>query len=90
MVQFNFQFVTKPKKRQKTDNDQQIKRAIATFHSDHTPVEIQNMDMPQLQNLYEHGSPAERELANHILRARNNWEQLEYATANTPTVEYER
>jgi len=46
------------------------KRVIAKIKTEHSPVEIQDMDMPELLNIYEHGSPIERSIAEEILYRR--------------------
>jgi len=51
-----------------------VKRTLVKFKSDHTPVEIQNMDDQELEYLYEHGSPTEQDVADQILRARKKWD----------------
>lgn len=69
-------FITQPRKHKKKDP---VKRGIVKINNEHTPVEIQNMDMPKLEYLYQHGSPTEREIANHLIQARKKWELIELA-----------
>jgi hypothetical protein len=45
--------------------------------NEHTPVEIQDMDMPKLEYLYQHGSPTEREIADRLIQARKKWALIE-------------
>lgn len=63
-------FITKKKikKRKK-----QIKKIIKIVN-EHTPLEIMNMDMPELMYIYQHGTVAEKEIADNVLRARKKWE----------------
>lgn len=49
------------------------KRTIAKIRNSYTPVEIMNMDIQELEYLYEHGSPTEQDIADNILRARKKW-----------------
>lgn len=68
-------FVTQniqPIKRKKK-NKRPIKRTIIKIKTEHTPMEIQNMDLSQLEYLYEHGSPTEKELADRMIRIRKKW-----------------
>jgi len=69
-------FMTEPRKHKK---EKSAKRNIIKVQSEHTPVEIQNMDMPQLEYLYEHGTSTERELADHLIQARKKWALIELA-----------
>jgi len=70
-MNMTLQFVTQPRKKKK--DKKLVKRPMIKIKSEHTPVEIQNMDMPQLEYIYEHGSPTEKELADNIIRARKKW-----------------
>jgi len=69
-------FMNEPRKHKK---EKPVKRNIIKVQSEHTPVEIQNMDMPQLEYLYEHGTSTERELADHLIQARKKWALIELA-----------
>jgi hypothetical protein len=74
-------FVTNPApsaKRNKAKS-KKVKRTLVKFKSDHTPVEIQNMDNQELEFLYEHGSATERDMAENILHARKKWALVELA-----------
>lgn len=63
-------FITQRKKSKK---GKPSNTRIINIHNEHTPVEIMNMDMPELEYLYMHGSPSEKELADNIIRARKKW-----------------
>ena len=52
---------------------------LIKVQNEHTPIEVQNMTMPQLEYLYEHGSSTERELADHLIQARKKWALVELA-----------
>lgn len=69
-------FVIQQRKRKEREP---VKRKLIKIRSDYTPMEIQNMDMPQLEYVYEHGSPTEREMADHIIQARKKWALVELA-----------
>jgi len=64
-------------KRKKVKNS--AKQKLIKVQSEHTPIEVQNMTMPQLEYLYEHGSSTERELADHLIQARKKWALIELA-----------
>jgi len=72
-------FITTSKRRKKTHSKKQTKRETVKIRSEYTPIEIQNMDMPQLEYVYEHGSPTERELADHLIQAKKKWALVELA-----------
>jgi broad specificity polyphosphatase/5'/3'-nucleotidase SurE len=55
------------------------KQKLIKVQNEHTPIEVQNMTMPQLEYLYEHGSSTERELADHLIQARKKWALVELA-----------
>jgi|WetSurMetagenome_2_1015567.scaffolds.fasta_scaffold29228_4 hypothetical protein len=77
----NLSFVTNPAlsaKRGKAKS-KKVKRTLVKFKSDHTPIEIQNMDNQELEYLYEHGSPTEKDMAENILHARKKWSLVELA-----------
>jgi len=63
-------FMTEPRKHKK---EKSAKRNIIKVQSEHTPVEIQNMDMPQLEYIYQYGTPDEKETAERIIRLRQKW-----------------
>jgi hypothetical protein len=67
-------FITQSARRKKSNKDKPSKRRIIKIHSEHTPLEIMNMDMPDLMYIYKHGSVGEREIAENVLRARKKWE----------------
>jgi hypothetical protein len=48
-------------------------REAIKVQSEHTPIEIQNMDMPQLEYMYQYGTPDEKETANKIIILRKKW-----------------
>jgi len=74
-MNLNFQFITPtPKKRNKKS-----KKPMITFKSDHTPIEIQHMSNNELQDLYEHGSETEKDMAENILHARKKWALIDLA-----------
>jgi hypothetical protein len=58
------------KKKMKKSTKRNIKKPLIKIRSEYTPMEIMNMDIPEIQYLYEHGSPTERDMADNILRAR--------------------
>lgn len=64
-------FITQPtpRKQKKTQPSRLIK-----IKSEHTPLEIQNMSMPELEHLYNHGTPTEKEMARIIIHARKSAE----------------
>lgn len=66
--------MNEPRKHKK---EKPLKRSIIKVQSEHTPVEIQNMDMPKLEYLYQHGSPTEREIADRLIQARKKWALIE-------------
>jgi hypothetical protein len=72
-------FVTKSKRRKKVHSKEQTQRETVKVRSEYTPIEIQNMDMPKLEYLYQHGSPTERELADHLIQAKKKWALIELA-----------
>jgi hypothetical protein len=47
---------------------------IIKISNEHTPIEIQNMTMPQLEYLYEHGSPTEKEIVGNIMFTRKKFD----------------
>lgn len=59
------------KKKQKIKRKKMIK-----VHTDYTAFEIDRMDDDHVQNLYEHGSVAEREIAGTILKSRKDWDTI--------------
>lgn len=69
-------FVTNstPPAQRRNKKSKTVKRKIIKIHNSYTPVELYNMDDPQLEYLYEHGSPAEREVASEILKKRQKWD----------------
>jgi hypothetical protein len=76
-MKMTLQFITPSiKKRTKS---KKIKKPMVKFKSDHTPLEIQNMDDQELEYLYAHGSPTERDMAENILHARKKWALVELA-----------
>ena len=77
-MDITLQFVNQPKTRKKIKS-KQVKRTMIKFTSDHTPLEIQHMDNHELEDLYEHGSPTEKDMAENILRARKKWALIELA-----------
>jgi hypothetical protein len=77
-MDMTLQFVTQPTNRKKAKS-KKPKRTMIKFTSDHTPLDIQNMDNQELADLYEHGSPTERDMAENILHARKKWALVELA-----------
>jgi hypothetical protein len=77
-MDMTLQFVTQPATRKKAKS-KKPKRTMIKFTSDHTPLEIQQMSNSDLENLYEHGSPTERDMAENILHARKKWALVELA-----------
>jgi len=77
-MDMTLQFVTQPTNRKKVKSTKP-KRTMIKFTSDHTPLDIQNMDNQELVDLYEHGSPTERDMAENILHARKKWALVELA-----------
>lgn len=75
-MEISLSFVTQQRKKKKKSP---AKRELIKIHSDYTPMEIQNMDMPKLEYLYQHGTPTERELADHLIQARKKWALIELA-----------
>lgn len=67
-------FVTQPKKRKKNKTKVKTNRLIK-IHNEHTPIEIQNMNMPELEYLYEYGTPTEKEIAEHIMITRKKFDK---------------
>lgn len=64
----------KPRKKNKTKGKKQVKRTLISIQTEHTPLEIQKMELPELIYLYEHGSSAERSMAENVLHAREKWD----------------
>lgn len=67
-------FVTQPQQRKKKKTKVKSTRLI-TIRSEHAPIEIQNMDMPELEYLYEHGTPTEKEIAEHVMMTRKKFDR---------------
>lgn len=61
---------------QRKNKKNKPKKRMVKFHNDYTEFEIQNMDDPQLERLYEHGTPAEREIARKIIKMRDDWDTI--------------
>lgn len=81
-MEMTLPFVTNPApaaKRKKPKVKKSVKRTMVKFKSDHTPIEIQNMDNQELEYLYAHGSETERDMAENILHARKKWALVELA-----------
>jgi hypothetical protein len=77
-MDMTLQFVTQPTGRKKVKS-KKPKRTMIKFTSDHTPLEIQHMSTSDLEDLYEHGSPTEKDMAENILHARKKWALVELA-----------
>jgi len=67
-------FITQPKQRKKKKTKVKSNRLIKV-RSEHAPIEIQNMNMPELEYLYEHGTPTEKEIAEHVMVTRKKFEK---------------
>lgn len=68
-------FLSSPQQRKKKKvKGKKAKRTLISIQTDHTPLEIQNMETPELIYLYEHGSSAERAMAENVLHAREKWD----------------
>jgi len=77
-MDMTLQFITQSKQRQKMKS-KKPKRNMIKFVSDHTPLEIQHMSNEELEDLYEHGSDTEQDMAENILHARKKWALVELA-----------
>jgi len=75
-MDMKLQFVT-PSVKKKIKN-KKIKKPMIKFKSDHTPLEIQHMSDQELEYLYEHGSPTEKDLADRFIQLRQKLERLEF------------
>ena len=73
-LKLSFMNTSAKRKKPKSKKSKQI---MVKFKSDHTPIEIQRMSDQELEYLYEHGSPTERELADHFIQLRQKLERLE-------------
>jgi hypothetical protein len=73
-MKIDLPFLNSPKQRKKIKGKKQVKRTLISIQTEHTPLEIQNMDIPELVYLYEHGSSAERAMAENVLHAREKWD----------------
>lgn len=69
-----------PQPKIKKKRSKKAKRIIATIKTEHTPIEIRDMDMPELLDIYEHGSPIERSIAEEILYRRKKAELVDLAS----------
>jgi hypothetical protein len=65
-------FVTQPKRKKKNNKPETTR--IIKIHNEYTPIEIQNMTMPELEYLYEHGTPTQKEIAEHVMITRKKFE----------------
>jgi hypothetical protein len=76
-ISLPFMNSTPPRAKRKVKKvNSKINRNLIRFRNNYTPVEIYNMDDAQLENLYEHGSPSERDIANEIKKKRSNWDTV--------------
>lgn len=64
----------KPRKKKIVKGKKPIKRTLISIKTEHTPLEIQNMETPDVIYIYEHGSSAERSIAENVLHAREKWD----------------
>lgn len=81
-MEMTLPFVTNPApaaKRKKQKVKKGTKRTLIKIKSDHTPIEIQHMSNEDLEYLYDHGSPTEKDMAENILHARKKWALVELA-----------
>lgn len=81
-MQINLPFVH-PQKRKKSIKiySPKVKKIVKIHkvkkvHLPYTYTEIQNMTDSQLDYLYEHGSPAERDIAGEVIQNRKNWDTI--------------
>lgn len=59
--------------RKKSKKKEKLVKRIIKVYNEHTPLEIMDMDMPELMYIYQHGTVAEKEIAENVLRARRKW-----------------
>jgi hypothetical protein len=76
-MDMTLQFIT-PSAKKRVKN-KKMKKPMVKFKSDHTPLEIQHMSNDELEDLYEHGSETEQDMAENILHARKKWALVELA-----------
>ena len=67
IMEISLPFITQPRKKK---SKHPVKRKLIKVRNEYTPIEIQNMSMPELEYIYQHGSPTEIEIADNIIRAR--------------------
>jgi hypothetical protein len=69
-------FITAPAHPRKKSKLISKKRTIIKIKNEYAPIEIQNMDDAHLEYIYEHGSPAERDVAEEIIKNRQRWDTI--------------
>jgi hypothetical protein len=68
-------FITKSAPRRKKKQISEIStKPMIKIRNQYAPMEIQGMSMPQLEYIYEHGSPTERDMADQVITARKKFE----------------